>query len=132
MVGRHSTGPWYVLPYIHQELHALKNREYIQSWITIPALIYLVAVPMWPRARRFGNIYAFAILDCLFVLLWFAAWIAVAVYAAQGKSHLGDDSDKKKKKDNPGCSSEGQCSVVTGTVIVGVIILYVRIFGLGL
>ena len=59
---------------------------------------------------------------------------------AQGKSHLGqkkkdkrDDGnqqkpgggdDQKKDDDNPGCKNSGQCSVATGTVIVGVILWY--------
>lgn len=66
----------------------------------------------------------------------------MTTYVVQGKSHLGTDSDDKdknknkpppppprdgkKKDDNPGCKSSGQCSVATGTVILGVIIWYVN------
>lgn len=86
---------------------------------------------MWPRARRFGNVYAFATLDCLFVVLWFSAWVAVASYVASGKSKGASDAEKDKDKDKEkktGCDafaygSPGKCKLSTGTVILGVIVL---------
>ncbi|EAW12588.1 uncharacterized protein ACLA_010110 [Aspergillus clavatus NRRL 1] len=100
-------------------------------WFSIPGLIYLVAVPMWPRARRFGNVYAFATVDCLYAILWFAAWVAVASYVAQGKS-LGkddkqDDKNDKDKEKKSGCDawrygSAAKCNISTATVILGVVI----------
>ncbi|BCS29990.1 uncharacterized protein APUU_80293A [Aspergillus puulaauensis] len=100
-------------------------------WFSIPGLIYLVAVPMWPRARRFGNVYAFATVDCLYTVLWFSAWICLASYVAQGKSE-GKDKDDKDNKDKDsdnksGCDnwkygSASKCNVSTATTIVGVII----------
>lgn len=47
---------------------------------------------MWPRARRFGNVYAFAVVDALYALFWLTAWAAVANYVAQGKA-MGSSSD---------------------------------------
>ncbi|KAL6236171.1 hypothetical protein BDW75DRAFT_207552 [Aspergillus navahoensis] len=100
-------------------------------WFSIPGLIYLVAVPMWPRARRFGNVYAFATVDCLYVLLWFIAWICIASYVAQGKSEGKDDSDsnkdnksdeKKSGCDNWKYGSASKCHVSTATCIMGVAI----------
>ncbi|KAL5336525.1 hypothetical protein BJX70DRAFT_372238 [Aspergillus crustosus] len=98
-------------------------------WLTIPALIYLVAVPMWPRARRFGNVYAFATVDCLFALLWFSAWVCMASYVAQGKSE-GKDADDQDNQDNQdeeksGCDNwkygnASKCNISTGTTILGV------------
>ncbi|GIK00421.1 hypothetical protein Aspvir_004444 [Aspergillus viridinutans] len=93
-------------------------------WLSIPGLIYLVAVPMWPRARRFGNVYAFATVDCLYAILWFSAWICVASYVAQGKSE-GSDTNKDDKKS--GCDawkygSASKCKISTATVILGVVI----------
>jgi len=41
---------------------------------------------MWPRARRFGNVYAFATVDILYAIFWFSAWVCLASYVAQGKS----------------------------------------------
>ncbi|GMF70255.1 unnamed protein product [Aspergillus oryzae] len=102
-------------------------------WFSIPGLIYLVAVPMWPRARRFGNVYAFATVDCLYALLWFTAWVCVASYVAQGKSEGKDsnqedkdkDSDKKTGCDNWKYGSASKCKISTATCIMGVVILYV-------
>ncbi|KAB8237564.1 hypothetical protein ETB97_010194 [Aspergillus alliaceus] len=100
-------------------------------WFSIPGLIYLVAVPMWPRARRFGNVYAFATVDCLFALLWFTAWVCVASYVAQGKSEGKSDSDKDKDKDKnnnkTGCDnwkygSASKCKISTATCIMGVVV----------
>ncbi|KAL4920708.1 hypothetical protein BDW62DRAFT_176077 [Aspergillus aurantiobrunneus] len=99
-------------------------------WFTIPGLIYLVAVPMWPRARRFGNVYAFAVVDCLYTLLWFTAWVCIASYVAQGKSEGKDkdeNSDKNQDENKGGCDnwkygSASKCNVSTATCIVGVVI----------
>ncbi|KAE8329950.1 hypothetical protein BDV39DRAFT_171048 [Aspergillus sergii] len=99
-------------------------------WFSIPGLIYLVAVPMWPRARRFGNVYAFATVDCLYALLWFTAWVCVASYVAQGKSEGKDsnqedkdsDSDKKTGCDNWKYGSASKCKISTATCIMGVVI----------
>lgn len=107
---------------------------------------------MWPRARRFGNVYAFATVDCLYAILWFSAWVCVASYVAQGKA-IGlhpDDNDKDKNKgDNKGDQNNKRgneqdndkdnksgcdawaygnatkCKISTATVILGVVILSV-------
>ncbi|KAF7716460.1 Uncharacterized protein PECH_003866 [Penicillium ucsense] len=101
---------------------------WLLCWISIPALIYLAAVPMWPRARRFGNVYAFATVDMLWAVFWFSAWVGVASYVAQGKS-IGKSSDNSKNNatkktgcDNWAYGSASKCNVSTGITIVGVII----------
>lgn len=107
-----------------------------QCWISIPALIYLAAVPMWPRTRRFGNPYAFAALDGLFTLLWFAAWICIASYVAAGKAAKNDNKENKddkgkraeKEEEKSGCDAFGygspaKCRLSTGTCILGVFVL---------
>lgn len=106
--------------------------------------MYLVAVPVWPRARRFGNVYAFASVDMLYAVLWFAAWVCLASYVAQGKAEGSDkdskdDKNKDDNKDNNnkqarsadskgGCDnwkygSAAKCKLSTATTIFGVIIL---------
>jgi translocation protein SEC72 len=95
-----------------------------QCWLTIPILIYLTMVPMWSRARRFSNIYAFAALDMLSVVLWLSAWASMASYVAQGKSEGSDDPEK----DGSGCDnfkygSAGRCQLSTGTTVLGVFIM---------
>lgn len=84
-----------------------------------------MAVPIWPRARRFGNMYAFATVDWLYAVLWFAAWVAVATYVAEGPSDTSNDKDKDKDK-STGCGSESKCHLSTATVILGVVVLYVH------
>ncbi|PGH20352.1 hypothetical protein AJ80_03620 [Polytolypa hystricis UAMH7299] len=99
-------------------------------WISIPALIYLAAIPLWPRTRRFANVYAFAALDVVYSVLWFSAWVAVATYVATGKSQgSGDDSDDDDDSDDKktGCEafafgSPAKCKLSTGTVILGVFV----------
>lgn len=121
-----------------------------QCWFSIPGLIYLVAVPMWPRARRFGNVYAFATVDILYALLWFAAWAAVADYVAEGKrkgassssdstnTSSGSNSNSKSTRadkssssgssgksgcDNWAYGNASKCELSTATTIIGVVIL---------
>ncbi|KAJ5223500.1 hypothetical protein N7468_008042 [Penicillium chermesinum] len=125
---------------------------WVLCWISVPGLIYLTAVPMWPRARRFGNVYAFATVDILYAIFWFSAWVCLASYVAQGKS-LGKsttdskDSDKSSTKTSrsadktiraaqsttssppSGCDNwhygdSTKCKLSTATTIIGVIILH--------
>jgi len=56
---------------------------FAMCFLSIPALIYQVMVPMWTRAWRFANVYAYAAIDILYAILWFAASIAVAVWNGQ-------------------------------------------------
>lgn len=106
--------------------------------------MYLVAVPVWPRARRFGNVYAFASVDMLYAVLWFAAWVCLASYVAQGKAEGSDKNSDKDNKNKDSSSSSKQtrsdskggcdnwkygnaakCKLSTTTTIFGVVILYV-------
>ncbi|CAI7593791.1 unnamed protein product [Penicillium crustosum] len=109
-------------------------------WLSIPGLVYLVAVPMWPRARRFGNVYAFACVDILYAILWLSAWICLASYVAQGKSKGSSSSDDKSSSDSKsttkraddtstktGCDnwaygSSAKCKLSEATTIIGVFI----------
>jgi len=88
-------------------------------WLSIPILIYLVMVPMWSRARRFANVYAYASLDGLSVVLWLSAWAAVASYVSTGKG-------KGDKKDASGCDnfkygSPGRCELSEAIIVFGVL-----------
>lgn len=55
-----------------------------QVFITIPILIYQVAVPMWSRSQRLSSIYAFLAIDILFCILWLAAFAAIAAWVRAG------------------------------------------------
>jgi hypothetical protein len=114
----------------------------MQCWISLPALVYLAAVPMWPRARRFGNVYAFATVDIIYAVFWFSAWVALASYVAQGKSIGKSSSDDKTSStkttratdntksgcDNWAYGSASKCKISTATTIIGVFVLYVDLF----
>lgn len=38
----------------------------LQCFLSIPAIIYLVMVPMWSRTKKFANAYAFLTVDLLY------------------------------------------------------------------
>ncbi|KAL9111131.1 MAG: hypothetical protein Q9227_004394 [Pyrenula ochraceoflavens] len=90
-------------------------------WLSIPALIYLVMVPMWSRARRFSNVYAFLVIDACMVILWLSAWASVASYVVGGKG-------KGKNKKASGCDnfkygSPGKCKLSEATIVLGLVIM---------
>jgi len=90
-------------------------------WLSMPILIYLAMVPMWSRAQRFSNVYAFATLDGLSAFLWLSAWASMASYVASGKGK--GDNHKKSGCDNFKYGSPGRCELSTATTILGVIIM---------
>lgn len=96
-----------------------------QCWFCIPVLIYQAAIPTFQRTKRFANPYAFAILDVLFTILWFAAFIGVAVYTNTGISN-GEAKDKDHKL--KGCAAfdggtESKCKLSQATIGMGVVVL---------
>ncbi|CAK4030942.1 hypothetical protein BST61_czeina44g000420 [Lecanosticta acicola] len=107
-------------------------------FLTFPAIIYLVMVPMWSRAWRFNNVWAIATIDILFAILWFAASIAVAVWNADGiakgkTDSSSDGTDKSTKREDTttkkdgtcasfGYGSETKCKVSKATVGFGIIV----------
>lgn len=94
-------------------------------FLTGPALIYLVMVPMWSRAARFANAYAFLALDALYTIFWFAAFVSVTVWNTAG---VRDGEKEKKIKDGDGnCSTfapgpESMCVLSRATVGLGVVV----------
>lgn len=78
----------------------------------------------------------------LYAVLWFAAWVCLASYVAQGKAEgKSDDDSKSDDKNNKqtradsssskgGCDNwkygnAAKCKLSTATTIFGVVILYV-------
>ena len=109
-------------------------------------LIYQTMVPMWERARRFSNIYAFATLDVLFTaggpepidpamltslqVFWFAAFVAMAVWNAAGISA----GAAAAKVSSGNCSTfafgpEEKCELAKATASMGAVILWVLLLG---
>lgn len=94
-----------------------------QCFLSVPALIYQVMVPIWPRARRFANAYAYATIDILFAILWFSASVAVSVWNAAG-TREGESADKNS---DGSCSyfaygDPTKCSVSKASVGLGIIV----------
>lgn len=102
------------------------NLHLSQCFLSIPALIYQVMVPLWSRAWRFANVYAYLSLDLLFSLLWFVAFIAVALWQSAG--FMKGAQESKDEQDTPGsCAhfafgSVSKCNVTKATVGMGVIL----------
>lgn len=78
-------------------------------------------VPMWSRARRFSNVYAFATLDALSVVLWLSAWAAMASYVSEGKGK--GKSEKATGCDNFKFGTSGRCKISEGIIVLGVILM---------
>ena len=80
---------------------------------------------MWTRAWRFANVYAYAALDVSFVLLWFAAFIAVAVWNSAGIR--AGDKDKDESQGDGACSqfaygSAQKCEVSKASAGMGALV----------
>jgi hypothetical protein len=83
-------------------------------------------VPMWSRAQRFASAYAFLAVDALYTILWFAAFIAVAMWNSSGIKEGAQD--RKIPDDERNCTtfkwgSESKCNVSKASVGVGVVVL---------
>ncbi|KAF1832770.1 hypothetical protein BDW02DRAFT_570677 [Decorospora gaudefroyi] len=98
---------------------------FAMCFLSIPAIIYLVMVPMWSRAQRFASAYAFLAVDALYTILWFAAFIAVAMWNSSGIKKGAEE--KKIPADERNCTTfaygdESKCSVSKAAVGVGVMV----------
>ncbi|KAI1521045.1 MARVEL domain containing protein [Pyrenophora tritici-repentis] len=98
---------------------------FAMCFVSIPAIIYLTMVPMWSRAQRFASAYAFLAVDALYTILWFAAFISVAVWNANG---IREGAAKAKiPDDDKNCTTflygdEAKCAVSKAAVGVGVMV----------
>lgn len=97
----------------------------LQCFLSFPAIIYLTMVPAWSRAQRFASAYAFLAIDALYALLWFCAFIAVALWNTYGINRGGED--RKIQESDRNCTtfaygSESKCNVSKASVGFGVVI----------
>jgi translocation protein SEC72 len=76
---------------------------------------------MWTRTARYANVYAFATLDALSVILWLSAWAAVASYVSEGKGK--GKHTKGSGCDNFGLGSPAKCKLSEATIFFGVVIM---------
>ncbi|GJC82064.1 hypothetical protein ColLi_04902 [Colletotrichum liriopes] len=49
-------------------------------FLSLPAWIYLIMAPRWPRTRKLANPYAMAIVDGVFTIIWLSAFASQAAY----------------------------------------------------
>jgi hypothetical protein len=81
---------------------------------------------MWSRAQRFASAYAFLAVDALYTILWFAAFISVAMWNADG---IKEGAKKANISDGDrNCTTfiygdEAKCKVSKAAVGVGVMVL---------
>lgn len=94
-------------------------------FLTGPGIIYLAMVPAWRRTKRFANVYAFLALDALYTILWFAAFIAVAMWNSKGIRNGAVDAGAGKNNGN--CTTfkfgnETKCKLSRSTVGLGAVV----------
>lgn len=61
-------------------LRSLPTNGYahLQCFLSIPAWIYLIGAPRYPRTRKFAEPHAMVCVDSLFTILWLSAFAAQA------------------------------------------------------
>jgi len=83
-------------------------------------------VPMWSRTKRFGNAYAFLSLDAVYTILWFAAFISIAMWNSKG---IKNGAKERKLDEHDGnCTTfkfgpEDKCKLSRATVGMGAVVL---------
>lgn len=80
-------------------------------------------VPIWSRAHRFANVYAFAFLDFSSIFLWLSAWAAVASYVSSGKGKGGSKDKNATGCDNFSHGTATKCKLSEASVFLGVVIM---------
>ncbi|EON97556.1 putative chaperone-binding protein [Phaeoacremonium minimum UCRPA7] len=58
-------------------------------FLTIPAWIYLIMAPRWPRTRRLAEPHAMVTVDALFTVLWLSAFATQAAYNSKDECGKG-------------------------------------------
>ncbi|ROT39223.1 hypothetical protein SODALDRAFT_323646 [Sodiomyces alkalinus F11] len=53
-------------------------------FLSIPAWIYLIGTPRWPRTRKFAEPHAMLVVDLVFTVIWLSAFSTQAAYNTSG------------------------------------------------
>lgn len=56
----------------------------MQCFLTVPAWIYLIMAPRYPRTRRIADSKAMLVTDFLFAVIWLSAFATQAAYNTAG------------------------------------------------
>jgi hypothetical protein len=83
-------------------------------------------VPMWSRAARFANAYAFLSLDAIYTILWFSAFISIAMWNSKGVKEGA--KERKLSESDANCTTfkygpEEKCKLSRATVGMGAVVL---------
>ena len=89
----------------------------MQTFLSIPALLYQTIIPLWQRTKRLANPYVSTGLDLLFSIFWLAALAAVQVWTNTG---ISDSS--KGYCENFRYGDKDKCVISYGTVFVAVLV----------
>ncbi|KAL7267733.1 hypothetical protein RUND412_009667 [Rhizina undulata] len=74
-------------------------------WLSIPGLIYLTQTPRFPRTKMFAHPYWIIGINTIYVILWFASFVALAVFTSNGiAAGVANATD-------PAIKSAGGCAV---------------------
>lgn len=63
---------------------SFQSADSIQCFLSVPAWIYLVGTPRWPRTRKLANAHAMVCVDALFVIIWLSAFSTQAAFNTKG------------------------------------------------
>lgn len=104
-------------------------------FLTVPGLIYLTMTPMWNRALKFANAYAFVAADALYTIFWFSAFIAIAFYNSSGIKQGAKDRKLDERDGN--CTtfkwgSESKCKLSRASFGIAVVIWIFFLITLGI
>ncbi|KAK6434752.1 hypothetical protein LTR95_009067 [Oleoguttula sp. CCFEE 5521] len=81
----------------------------------------LIMVPMWSRAWRFANAYAYAAVDALLSILWFSAFVSAAVWVTGG-IQMGRGDTHTGTCASFGYGSASKCEVGRAGIGMGVLL----------
>jgi hypothetical protein len=81
---------------------------------------------MWSRAAKFANAYAFFSVDAVYTVLWFAAFISIAMWNSKGIKNGAKEKGLDKSAGN--CSTykygpEKKCELSRATIGMGAMVL---------
>lgn len=77
---------------------------FAMCWLNIPVLLYLTMAPRFPRTKIFAHPYWLIGMNVFYNILWFAAFVAVAVYTNKGIAAGKDKETDENKKKAGGCA----------------------------
>lgn len=75
-------------------LNGQSSWAFAVCFLSLPAWIYLIGAPRFPRTRRFAEPHAMVVVDALFCILWLSAFAAQAAYNSSGKCGNGCNMSK--------------------------------------